>query len=97
LPYKDPDKQRAFQRTAKRRAKQWFHDFKATLSCVDCGVSHPAVIQFHHEGDKEANVSRLVNKNRSVERVMKEVAKCVVLCANCHVIRHYNAGYYPAP
>lgn len=93
VPYKNPDRQREYQRTHKRRAKQWFHDLKATLKCEDCGVSHPAVIQFHHEGNKEASVSRLVNKNRSVDRVMVEIKKCVVLCANCHAIRHYNAGY----
>jgi hypothetical protein len=97
VPYKDPEKQRAVQRDLKRAAKLWFRDFKATLKCTDCGMAHPAAIQFHHEGAKEAGVSRLVNKNCSVERIMAEVRKCVVLCANCHVIRHYNAGYYKSP
>jgi hypothetical protein len=96
MPYRNPAKQREYQRNRARRAKQWFHDFKATLKCEDCGAAHPAIIQFHHvRADKEEGVSRLVNKLCPREQVLKEAAKCAVLCANCHAIRHYDAGYSP--
>ena len=70
----------------------WWKDYKATLSCVECGESHPACIDFHHErDDKEANVSGLIRK-ASKERILAEIAKCEVLCSNCHRKRHWCNG-----
>lgn len=59
--------------------------------CFDCQVSyHPSVYDFHHVDphEKEFNFSQV--KMFSVERMLKELAKCVLLCANCHRIRHWG-------
>ncbi len=69
----------------------WWKDFKSELSCTNCGENHPAVLDFHHTDPKEkdSEVSHLVSiGNKS--RILAEVAKCVVLCSNCHRIHHYN-------
>jgi acetylornithine/succinyldiaminopimelate/putrescine aminotransferase len=72
--------------------KQWT-DYKASLSCSTCGMSHPAVIDFHHikkEDPEKQHVNNLI-KNRRYAAAYKEIReKCVVLCANCHRIHHYN-------
>lgn len=93
MPYSDKEKNKEYQRQWKRDHKNWYRDYKATLSCSKCGFSHPAVIQFHHPREKEFNISRAVNSKTSRERIMAEIAKCEILCANCHFILHYNEGY----
>jgi len=36
------------------------------------------------------NVADAVRDGISLDRIEKEIEKCIVLCANCHAIRHYN-------
>ena len=40
-------------------------------------------IQFHHEGDKEAEVSPLMGRGAFLDALKAEIAKCIVLCASC--------------
>lgn len=54
--------------------------------CVDCGEADIVVLQYDHQGDKQANVSRLI-RGASLESLAKEIAKCHVVCANCHTRR----------
>jgi len=73
----------------KEKRKEW-HDYKAGLSCFFCGFSHPAVIDFHHPDSKgETKVSYYVRQNQW-KRAYQEAEKCIILCANCHRIYHYN-------
>jgi hypothetical protein len=53
--------------------------------CVNCGESDPIVLEFDHrdKNDKIENIANLV-LNSSWTRIEKEIAKCDVLCANCH-------------
>lgn len=46
------------------------------------GESDPIVLEFDHLRDKSCNVSRMTNAN--IEKIKEEVAKCRVLCSNCH-------------
>ncbi|SRR6266550_5461557 len=71
---------------------EWYREYKKTLRCADCGQNHPATLEFHHldPTKKEALVSRLIATTSSLRRLQEEMAKCVVLCANCHRIRHWN-------
>jgi hypothetical protein len=60
--------------------------------CVDCLLSleqsHYAVFEFHHLNPslKDANWTKL--RLKSWEAITNELDKCVLLCANCHRIRH---------
>lgn len=76
--------------SAKAYKEQW-RSFKATLACIKCKQNHPATLDFHHvdSSTKEESVNKLV-KNRAFKRAMKEVEKCIVLCANCHRIHHHD-------
>src|SRR5215469_14140919 len=71
---------------------EYVQHIKSQLRCVDCGERHPATLQFHHlnSEDKVFNISRAANRGVSLDRIKKEINKCIVLCANCHIIRHYN-------
>jgi NADPH-dependent glutamate synthase beta subunit-like oxidoreductase len=74
-----------------RRNKTKWNEFKASLSCIICGFSHPAVIDFHHVDPetKTDNVHRLVQRGRYAA-AYEEIKKCVALCANCHRIHHHD-------
>lgn len=56
--------------------------------CTDCiGVFPLAVFDFHHEKEKLLSLGVDI-LNVSVARLAREVEKCILLCANCHRIRH---------
>lgn len=76
----------------KKRNKDWFKDYKLSLKCIKCGEDHPACLDFHHEdpNTKEIEVSSLVSDTVSLKKIMDEIDKCIVLCANCHRKYHYN-------
>jgi hypothetical protein len=52
--------------------------------CVDCGESDPVVLDFDHLREKRLNVSELANRAVAWDEVAAEMAKCEVVCANCH-------------
>jgi hypothetical protein len=62
--------------------------------CMDCGGTFPPVcMDFDHRpGEvKSAGVSQL-KKSASMEALLAEIAKCDLVCANCHRIRTYSRG-----
>lgn len=81
--------------------KQWLCEYLTTHSCVDCGVSDIVVLEFDHLYDKEQNVSTMCLQGWSIPRIEQEIAKCEVVCANCHRRRtakrggHYRHKYSP--
>lgn len=73
-------KVRATQDEKKRRLAE----YKLAHGCQVCGYHESAVaLDFHHIGGKDFQLGRMTH-SYSWERIMEEVAKCVVLCANCH-------------
>lgn len=59
--------------------------------CADCGRNYPYyVMQFDHLADKKYDVANLVNRLVPIERVRDEIAKCEVVCANCHAERTHQ-------
>jgi hypothetical protein len=82
-------KQRTKNIKAKEKAK-WYA-FKHTVKCALCGFSHIAAMDFHHEDPttKEGNVHEFVS-NGQFAKAYEEIKKCIVLCANCHRIHHWE-------
>lgn len=57
--------------------------------CFDCNNSDIRVLEFHHiYKRKDFNLGE--SNRYCLNRVKDEIEKCIVLCANCHRIRHYN-------
>jgi len=68
------------------------HAYQLAQGCADCGYSsHPAALQFDHRpGEiKLFNIGEQVGK-RSRAAIWAEIAKCDVVCANCHNIRTHE-------
>ena len=76
----------------KRKNKVWYKEFKATLSCTECGFDHPAAIDLHHvdESTKEITPAEMIRQGWSIDRMKKEIEKCIPLCANCHRVFHWG-------
>lgn len=103
---KDREKNRDYQRKwwnenrevqkARVRANQevkkvWFKNLKAGLQCELCGENHPATLDFHHlDPSKKSATISMSYMNWSIEHIEEEIAKCQVLCSNCHRKLHYK-------
>lgn len=92
---KNPDKRKI---SANRHAKQKAYEQKRLAvaykggKCTDCaGVFPQAAFDFHHldPRTKDYHLAQLLN-SRGFEFAKEELDKCVLLCANCHRIRHAN-------
>lgn len=60
------------------------------LACSSCGETDVVCLDFHHRNPKakECGIGLAIRKGWSVARVAREIAKCDVLCANCHRKAH---------
>ncbi len=69
--------------------QRWIDEYKAERGCSKCPERDIACLDFHHRdaGEKEINIGMFV-KRWSIERLGQEIAKCDVLCANCHRKHH---------
>jgi hypothetical protein len=67
--------------------------FVATMKdkpCMDCGVQYPSCVMEwdHRPGEiKLFTISQGVNRGRPLAELLAEIAKCDLVCANCHRIR----------
>lgn len=63
---------------------------KENQPCVDCGKSYPYyVMQFDHLEDKVENVANMPG-HFGWDKIESEIAKCELVCANCHCERTYK-------
>lgn len=76
----------------KERLWEFYEQLKTTSKCAYCEENHPATLQFHHRDPekKEFNIGQAFREGYSIERIKKELAKCTILCANCHFKEHYD-------
>lgn len=57
--------------------------------CSKCGYSdNLCALHFHHERDKKFKLNIRMMNGRSLEALTEEVAKCILLCGNCHSEHH---------
>lgn len=75
-----------------RAGQKYILEYLSDHPCVRCGESDRAMLEFHHRHDeyKVGAIAFLVNRKRPLEVIEKEVAKCDVLCANCHQLETLN-------
>jgi N-glycosylase/DNA lyase len=76
-----------------RKSRAFVNSLK-TEPCMDCGGTFPPyVMDFDHRPDTE-KVSDLAHMTgRSSKRILEEISKCDLVCANCHRIRTYNRNH----
>jgi hypothetical protein len=80
-------------RQRRKKIRGWFIELKATLSCARCGENHPATLEFHHDDPQTKDLSlyqAVWSHDWGKDRILAEVAKCTILCANCHRKQHWE-------
>lgn len=85
-------------RSQKRRRRRRKAELVAQAggSCIACGYSVClAALEFHHR-DASTKEFGVGNFGGSVERLLAEVAKCDLLCASCHRLRHAGLDGEPS-
>lgn len=105
MPHGDRERQRAAERrwyhankakviAKKNRKKARLRALvqaRKQVPCADCGVAYPFyVMDFDHvSGDKVMMISDLVIRGATL-KLLRELEKCEVVCANCHRIRTWT-------
>ena len=57
--------------------------------CVRCGYNEcDAALDFHHINPRTKQFNVKTGLTRSMASLKSEIAKCVLLCANCHRLVH---------
>ena len=82
----------AWQERRRRRLRAWFQELKSQLRCEICGETAPECLHFHHRdpSEKDLEVGTAACQGWSRDRLLAEIAKCSVLCANCHLKHHWD-------
>lgn len=90
--HKNKKSERAHILRRKNEIRKWFSDYKKNLKCSMCKENHPATLDFHHKNgkEKEMSITKLVYEGYSIEKILKEIEKCIVVCSNCHRKIHYR-------
>lgn len=109
MPYKDADKQKSYgklhylknkdkylQSNKKRRdeLRNSIRQLKQNTPCTDCGNYYPHyVMDFDHLRDKEALINKFITNNNRTG-LTRELAKCEIVCSNCHRERSHRRLIY---
>ena len=74
----------------KLRNVKFVHEYKRSHPCI-CGESEPCCLDFHHldPSKKFYLVGRMAHHGFGLDRILEEISKCIILCANCHRKLHY--------
>lgn len=82
------DKWNEYNKIWKKDFVEWYRSLKNS-PCVDCGNSFdPVVMDWDHlpkysKNESVSVVARAMNK----QKVLEEIQKCELVCANCHRLR----------
>lgn len=71
---------------------EWLRTLK-NGPCTDCNISYPShVMDWDHlpENKKIKSVADMVHNGASRDIILAEIAKCELVCSNCHRIRTWD-------
>lgn len=75
--------------------REFLHAYKMERGCSRCGwAEHPAALDFDHVDPNDKDQKLACMFSYSKEKVEAELAKCVVLCSNCHRIKTWEEGQF---
>lgn len=85
---------RLFRKTTIKRLKAYINELKS-FGCSLCNEKRYWCIDFHHKDrlDKDYGISELVGFG-SINKVIKELDRCILVCKNCHSDIHYRERVY---
>jgi hypothetical protein len=82
-----PESTARHRKMARRRNLEHVLDIKRRTPCADCGHNYPGwCMDFDHlpDHEKRYEITDLVLQCASLATIDAEIAKCELICANCH-------------
>lgn len=79
----------------KREIAAWVKNLKIGRQCERCGYDHPAALDWHHRPGEEKlfSVCKAPERGAGRTKILAEVAKCELICANCHRVEHFSVFF----
>ena len=81
--------------TSRKLARDYYDRIRTIIEeakrgpCVDCGQQFPHyVMDLHHRAPETKRMN--IGRTRGIRSTPAEIAKCDLLCANCHRIRTWR-------
>ena len=70
----------------RQKAYEYIGTFLSTHFCVDCGEKDILVLEFDHKdrAKKSFEINKIIRSRLTLKKLLDEIAKCEVRCANCH-------------
>jgi hypothetical protein len=88
-------KAKGYSKAARNRIRTHINTHLKANPCVDCGETDIVVLEFDHVGEagtKRFNISDATRFGYGMDKIIAEIAKCEVRCANCHRKKTYERG-----
>lgn len=87
-----------YKRVYRYKVSDYIKEYKNNTACVKCGYSKAThdnfshrALEFHHPQDnKEFAIGNAVSSGYGLDKIKKEIEKCVILCARCHAEIHQH-------
>jgi hypothetical protein len=90
--HRDTSKYWTKYKTAMRRTRRAMLVEIMGNKCVDCGgIFPPFVYDIHHLDPAKKDFTLSNMPQRKWETILKEIEGCILLCSNCHRLRHHAA------
>lgn len=84
-------KQKLARKKILERNKDFVRRIKQDRPCTDCKIKyHYSQMDFDHLASKKNNIAKLTNSAASIKTIKEEIAKCELVCSNCHRLRTWN-------
>lgn len=95
--YNNKDKAIGWIRDRRTTLIEYINQYKENHPCILCKESCTVCLDFHHKDEKlkTIEIARVASLGWSIEKIQKEIDKCVILCSNCH--RKLHAGLVILP
>ena len=73
----------------KDRLRVQMLEYLSSRSCAHCGIADIRVLDFDHidPATKSFSIARAIANVSSWQKILAEIQKCQILCANCHKIK----------
>lgn len=82
---------RYYSQIYKDRNRKIVEGYLKEHPCIDCGNTDLRVLDFDHvKGKKIGSISYGIKSSWPIEKLLTEIDKCEVRCANCHRIVTYE-------